>query len=42
LVIHGIDYNNNGKYDFAGAGKSELNPKLPAEATDPAICGVLQ
>jgi hypothetical protein len=42
LVIHGIDYNNNGKYDFAGAGKSELNPKLPAEATDPAVCGVLR
>jgi hypothetical protein len=41
LVIHGIDYNNNGKYDFAGAGKSELDPKLPAEATDPAVCGVL-
>jgi hypothetical protein len=42
LVIHGIDYNHNGKYDFAGAGKSELNPKLPAEATDPAVCGVLR
>jgi hypothetical protein len=41
LVVHGVDYNNNGKYDFAGAGKSELNPKLPAEATDPAVCGVL-
>jgi hypothetical protein len=41
LVIHGIDYNNNGKYDFSGAGKSELDPKLPAEATDPAVCGVL-
>ncbi len=42
VVVHGVDYNNNGKYDFAGAGKSELNPKLPAEATDPAVCGVLR
>ena len=42
LVIHGVDYNNNGKYDFAGAGASELNAKLPAEATDPAVCGVLR
>ncbi len=41
LVIHGLDYNNNGKYDFQAAGKSELDPKLPAEATDPAACGVL-
>ena len=37
-----VDYNNNGKYDFAGAGPSELNPKHPAEATDPAVCGVLR
>jgi len=42
LVIHGIDYNHNGKYDFRGAGKSELDPSLPAEATDPAVCGVLR
>jgi hypothetical protein len=42
IVIHGVDYNNNGKYDFAGAGQSELDSKLPAEATDPAICGVLR
>jgi hypothetical protein len=42
LVVHGVDYNHNGRYDFAGAGKSELNPKLPAEATDPAVCGVLR
>ena len=41
LVIHGIDYNGNGKYDF-GAGRSELDPSLPAEATDPVTCGVLQ
>jgi hypothetical protein len=42
IVIHGIDYNNNGKYDFASAGKSDLDPTLPAEATDPALCGVLR
>ena len=42
VVIHGVDYNNNGKYDFDSAGASELDPKLPAEATDPAACGVLK
>ncbi len=40
LVIHGVDYNGNGVYDF-GAGASELDSSLPAEATDPAACGVL-
>jgi hypothetical protein len=42
LVVHGIDYNDNGAYDFASAGKSDLDPSLPAEATDPAACGVLR
>jgi hypothetical protein len=42
VVIHGVDYNDNGKYDFESAGKSELDPSLPAEATDPAACGVLK
>ena len=41
LVIHGVDYNGNGIYDF-GAGASELDSSLPAEATDPAACGVLE
>jgi len=41
LVIHGVDYNGNGMYDF-GAGASELDASLPAEATDPAACGVLK
>ena len=41
VVIHGVDYNDNGEYDFDSAGKSDLNPDLPAEATDPATCGVL-
>lgn len=40
IVVHGIDYNGNGKYDFS-AGRSELDPSLPAEATDPVTCGVL-
>lgn len=39
-VLHGVDYNGNGKYDFS-RGKSELDPSLPAEATDPAACTVL-
>ena len=42
LVVHGVDYNNNGKYDFDSAGPSELPGGLPAEATDPAVCGVLR
>jgi hypothetical protein len=40
-VLHGVDYNGNGKYDFS-RGKSELDPSLPAEATDPAACTVLR
>jgi len=39
VVIHGVDHDKDGKY--GGAKKSELDPKLPAEATDPAVCGVL-
>ncbi|MDN4643408.1 hypothetical protein [Arthrobacter sp. PsM3] len=43
LVIHGQDYDGNGKYNFSNPeGASELNPNLPAEATDPAVCGVLE
>ena len=42
VVLHGVDYNHNGMYDFAGAGASELDPSLPAEATNPAACGVLR
>jgi hypothetical protein len=42
VVIHGVDYNGNGVYDFRSAGKSDLDPSLPAEATDPATCGVLR
>ncbi|MFD6913855.1 hypothetical protein ACFWB2_09810 [Streptomyces virginiae] len=39
VVQHGIDRNKNKKYDFEGAGKSELDPKLPQEATAPTNCG---
>ena len=39
VVIHGVDYNGDGKY--SGKKKSDLNPDLPTEATDPALCGVL-
>jgi len=39
VVRHGIDYNWDGTYD--GAATSDLNPALPEEATDPAVCGVL-
>ncbi|MFG2138552.1 hypothetical protein [Streptomyces sp. NPDC048650] len=41
IVQHGIDPNGNKKYDF-GAGKSELDPKLPQEATAPAVCGIVE
>ena len=42
VVVHGVDYTGNGVYDFNSAGKSDLDPTLPAEATDPAVCGVLK
>jgi hypothetical protein len=42
VVVHGVDYNRNGQYDFDSAGASELNDTVPAEATDPAACGVLK
>jgi hypothetical protein len=40
IVQHGIDPNGNGMYDF-GKGKSDLDPKLPQEATAPADCGTI-
>ncbi|BAS10661.1 hypothetical protein AHiyo4_40830 [Arthrobacter sp. Hiyo4] len=43
LVIHGQDYDANGTYNFSDPeGASELDPNLPAEATDPAACGLLR
>jgi len=40
VVLHGIDYNMDGLYSFSDEGASELDPSLPAEATDPVACGV--
>jgi LPXTG-motif cell wall-anchored protein len=40
VVIHGVDHNHDGKYD--GDTKSDLDQSLPTEATDPALCGVLE
>ncbi|MFI5075360.1 MAG: hypothetical protein ACHP7G_10185, partial [Actinomycetales bacterium] len=34
VVIHGVDHNHDGKY--SGDTKSDLDPSLPTEATDPA------
>jgi len=47
VVQHGIDRNNNGKYDVEALGVSTFAeslgvPNVPEEATDPASCGVVQ
>ena len=47
VVQHGIDVNNNGKYDVAALGVSTFAKNLgvdnvPEEATNPASCGVVQ
>jgi hypothetical protein len=47
VVQHGIDHNNNGKYDVEALGVSTFAeslgvPNIPEEATDPASCGVVQ
>ena len=41
IVVHGIDVNHNGAYDF-GAGTSGLSSELPLEAELPAVCGLEQ
>lgn len=42
IVIHGLDYDGSGAYNVSDReGASELDPNLPAEATDPAVCGLL-
>lgn len=38
VVIHGIDINGNGVYDF-DAGPSSLTPDFPLEGTIPVLCG---
>jgi hypothetical protein len=40
VVIHGIDYDNSGGYTGV-LERSELNKRLPATETAPALCGVL-
>ncbi|USQ80626.1 CHRD domain-containing protein [Ornithinimicrobium faecis] len=37
VVVHGVDHDGSGAYD--GDAKSDLDPALPAEATNPALCG---
>lgn len=37
VVVHGVDHDGSGKYD--GDIMSDLDKKLPSEATDPAACG---
>lgn len=41
VVIHGVDYDGDGAYSAGNRGVSDLDPALPGEATDPALCGVL-
>ncbi len=41
VVIHGVDYDGDGAYSAGDRGVSDLDPSLPGEATDPALCGVL-
>ncbi len=46
IVEHGIDANNNGKYDMEALGESTLAKSaglsgIPEEATDPATCGMV-
>ena len=46
IVEHGIDANNNGKYDMEALGESTLAKSaglegIPEEATDPAVCGMV-
>lgn len=38
VVVHGIDINANGEYDFE-AGPSSLGAAFPLEATVPVLCG---
>jgi hypothetical protein len=38
VVIHGVDLNDNGGYDFE-SGASSLTDAFPLEATIPAVCG---
>jgi protein kinase-like protein len=41
VVVHGIDYNGNGTYDFSAIDRSDLKRSLPGEITAPGLCGPL-
>jgi CHRD domain len=41
VVVHGVDYDEDGAFSPGDRGASDLDPALPGEATDPAICGIL-
>jgi hypothetical protein len=41
IVVHGIDFNDNGAYDFSAIDHSDLGRSLPGEITAPALCGPL-
>lgn len=41
VVVHGVDHDADGAYSMGERGASDLDPALPGEATDPALCGVL-
>lgn len=41
VVIHGVDHDGDGAFSAGERGVSDLDPSLPGEATDPALCGVL-
>ena len=41
VVVHGVDYDGDGAFSPGERGVSDLDPSLPGEATDPALCGVL-
>lgn len=40
-VVHGVDHDGDGAYSAGERGMSDLDDTLPGEATDPALCGVL-
>lgn len=42
VVVHGVDHDGSGAYDEGERGASDLDPSLPGEATDPALCGVVE
>jgi hypothetical protein len=41
VVVHGIDFNGNGAYDFSAIDRSDLKRSLPGEITAPGLCGAL-